>query len=401
LLKSKYTAARKLHTQDVAKSDPLPLEQPKGRIYDLAREIRNLEVLLHSFQQHARLELKNLELDQQLAAALLEAAKLKFYGNYGDYLAILNHELKSDKFLEGLQFRKDTIVSTQDLVKKIDEEAKDKENDKAASTPITDSLYQAHKFVKDQFDSAEDIIAVLRGYAERNARFHNNTKEWADNGSMHLLWQQIVKDRKEVELLNISEELRNLGKLTLEAVANKFFCELDWKGPADGGVYILSPLGVERAKKRIEANKKDKKEAPKKVKRDEEKLRREKEKELIERWFLWTRGKAMSWPLTGDQEIERQHRRRQFGRISDFTDSEELQVLAKELLDEQEFLAQTLQNTAKNKETVQEDATRKKAEAAAEIAKLKERLREKELGEVALLTSLFICVLVLALKKRA
>jgi hypothetical protein len=74
--------------------------------------------------------------------------------------------------------------------------------------------------------------------------------------------------------------------------------------------------------------------------------------------------------------------------------------LAKELLDEQEFLAQTLHNTAKNKETVQEDATGKKAEAAAEMAKLKERLREKELSEVALLSSLFICVLVFVFKKK-
>jgi hypothetical protein len=286
LLKSKYTAARKLHTRDVAKSDPLPLDQPKGRIYHLAREIRNLEVLLYSFQQHARSSLKKLELDQQLAAALLEAAKLKFYGNYGDYLAILNHELKSDKFLEGLEFRKETIVSTQDLVKTINEEAEEKENNKAALTPITDSLYQAHEFVKDQFNSAEDIIAVLRGYADRNAQFHNQTKDWADNGSMYLLWKQIVKDRFELDLLNISEELRNLGKITLEAVANKFFCDLNWKGPEEGGEYILSTLGAERAKKRIEADKKDKKEAQKKVKRDDEKLRRVKEKELIERELL-------------------------------------------------------------------------------------------------------------------
>jgi hypothetical protein len=104
---------------------------------------------------------------------LAQLAEQEFYGHYGDYLAILNHEPKCDKLLDGLQFRTgDFLSSTKKLAAEIEVEDQALEEDEAAPTPILDSIAAAYKIVFRWFSSPEHIVHVFKSYAKRNTLFH-------------------------------------------------------------------------------------------------------------------------------------------------------------------------------------------------------------------------------------
>ena len=118
--------AEKLLAREISRSDDAPLEKPVGQLYDIIATITSYEVSLLSIQKSARTEKNRLQISLEMQNILAAAAETNFYAHYGDYLAILNYELKNDKLLSRLAFRKELVGSTKTLVAEIDKETENK-----------------------------------------------------------------------------------------------------------------------------------------------------------------------------------------------------------------------------------------------------------------------------------
>jgi hypothetical protein len=197
----------------------------------------------------------------------------------------MNHELKNDPLLAGLEFRDQTIDSTRQLVAYIDLEIAAKAENADAKTPYIDSIKRAYTFVPDLFDNPEVIISVFRNYATRNKMFHSGVKEIADNGDINTLNQYLVRDKKLLHSLKITPEMKAAAEDVMKAVSTIFFTMMSWDAV---GEYLPSDLARERVERRIrkaalktEENKlAEKRDAEAKQKRDDEKLMQSKVKSL-------------------------------------------------------------------------------------------------------------------------
>ena len=273
-LREQYEAVKKLEIRDKARSDGA-IEASPTKLDRIAREIEMTEILLLSVQQRCQHQLQKDNISDELAAAVLEMIKFKFFARFGDYFAILNHEMKIDDSLSGLAFRKRDIESTQALVKLIDEEEEERKTNPAAETPILNSIEVAFTFVNDQFASPREIVAVFRAYAARNFLFHTGVKDLADEGDMHQLWQQLVRDREYLNSIpNLPDEVKYTGTVTLDAVAARFFDQISW---TLDGAYVLSHLGLQKTENRI---RKARTKAEERAKKSEERI----QKEIIKRF---------------------------------------------------------------------------------------------------------------------
>jgi hypothetical protein len=255
------------------------LEKPVGQLYNIIATITSYEVSLLSIQQSARAEKNRFQISLEMQNLLAAAAETNFYAHYGDYLAILNHELKNDKLLSRLAFRKELVSSTKKLVAKIDKETVNKAKDSAAKTPITDSIHTAHSYVESMFDTPEVIINIFRQYAKRNYLFHSGVKELADEGQIMELWRCLLEDLNQLPFLRASAEKQQHASNILKAVAARFFVEMSWDPKVPP---VMSTLGKEREEKRKQ-KKRDATKIPQKqeeAKREEKHFRRQKMKQL-------------------------------------------------------------------------------------------------------------------------
>jgi hypothetical protein len=232
----------------------------------------------------AQAEQEKADISNELSEALLETAKYQFYGHYGDYLALMNHELKNDPLLAGLEFRAQTIDFTRQLVTYIDLEIAEKAEN-ADARPYIDSIKRAYTFVPDLFDNPEAIISVFRNYATRNKMFYSGVKEMTDSGDINTLNQYLVRDKKLLDSLKITPEMKAAAEDVMKAVSTRFFTIMSWDAAGD---YILSDLAREKVERRIrkaalkteEDKLAEKRDAEAKQKRDDEKLMQSKVKSL-------------------------------------------------------------------------------------------------------------------------
>lgn len=246
-LRNEYEAAKKIYIRQQARSDESQSQQSSlGRLGRLVQTICDLEILLLSYQETARIDAQRINLTNELAQAISEIGEFKFYATFGYYLAIINQEIKTSSFFANrtaLGFRDKTLDTTAKLVAEIQGEEAKKRDDKSASTPILDSINEAFEFVNDIFSSPDEIIRCFKAYATRNQTFHTGVKEMAEEGRLQDLYASLVRDRAHLEWLAITSEKKEEGLVVIEAVGNMFFATWDRD---NGAGYVPSAFGTAR-----------------------------------------------------------------------------------------------------------------------------------------------------------
>lgn len=244
-----YTIAKNLQARRViSRSDEIENRGMDDKIKRLAMDIENLEKILGSYQQTARFAAKKLELDNEVLRVIPELSGYKFIAGFGDYLAILNHDSKDHALLTRFAFTNSFVDTTCNLMKKIDAEIVKKEFNPATPTPIIDSIQKASTLVPHLLRDGDEIIAVLRSYAERNIHFNTGAKDEAEQGKMVQLRKRLINDWEQLDYAEIcsglsKEEIAD-GRNILTLMKELFFKRLEWD--AEDADYELTELGRER-----------------------------------------------------------------------------------------------------------------------------------------------------------
>lgn len=254
-LRDNYALARSLYLRDISRSDETYAQKtPAGMFGEVIQYIQNEEMLLVSHQQSSLHEIERLNLDQALLQAVTEVNKFKFFAKMGDYWAILNQEMKSGGATSSYAFNDITLETTSMIVKAIDREQKDREINSDALTPVTDSIYNAHKFFAGFFKDAPEMIDCFRSYSTRNELFHSGVKELADECRLTGLFKCLVEDNQEIKFLDVSQEMKEHARATLQQVSKLYFLKMEWQ--VDGH-YQPSPLAEKRIARKMKKGSKD------------------------------------------------------------------------------------------------------------------------------------------------
>jgi hypothetical protein len=101
---------------------------------------------------------------------------------------------------------------------------------------MSDALKLAFEYTKQRYQSLDQIISFLRGYAMRNKAVHP-VKQWFDEGKAQALRSAIFRDYDDIPFLGTGpkvEALRKEAREVLELVTKTFFLQWNWNTTMDG-----------------------------------------------------------------------------------------------------------------------------------------------------------------------
>ncbi|PVH79571.1 hypothetical protein DL98DRAFT_516010 [Cadophora sp. DSE1049] len=302
-LRSCYTKVRQLDQRQQSKSDGAGPRKESNRMSDLIQRINHLEVYLVSLQQIAKLQLQSLNISEEKAQVYKELMKYKFFANYGDYLAILHHEARNS--LHGWEFPAHVWTTASRFVADLDAEMAAKDKDETCLTPLMDSVYAAHEFIGKIFGTPEELIACLRGYAERNDLFHSGVKDLVDDANYGKLYEMLVQDHEQLQFMDWSSDKQDFAKNILHSVSAAYFKKMDWQV---GGKFLVNEMAEKRMLAKFDAaEKKGEEKSP--LKKTEAQFRAKKAK--LEVWE--------------SIDLEQDKRRKRYREISEFSEDLELE----------------------------------------------------------------------------
>ncbi|PVH77130.1 glycoside hydrolase family 78 protein [Cadophora sp. DSE1049] len=220
----------------IASSDPVDgAHANKNRARDeRLSKLYGLELQLSLRQEQIALQVEKENVDVALASVLAEVQRLRLYNQIGDYIAVLNQELKQDDRMHEFAFKEHKFVT--ELMEKVREEEngiKYSDSGYQPLTPVRDSLVAAYKFLTKIYTNAEQLIDFLDLYAKRNHQCHNGIKKMYDERNFGAMHNQLVKDRLAIDTYGFGLEDRTRFLACIECVQKTFFRHFTWKVDSD------------------------------------------------------------------------------------------------------------------------------------------------------------------------
>ena len=230
--------------------DRISTSNPNKTLHEISRKILHEEIHYYHIQQQKKLELQNLALDVELLKAIEIANRSILLNHLGDYLAALCSDFKnSTEFSKPSQRKKWKFLDHSKYTDLIDCYDKEQQAIEAGlesidSSPLTKSLHLAHKYLNGKYSSVDEIVTILRAYADRNKMVHS-VGPYFQEGNHIGLRQAILRDARNIPFLgndSASKSFRLEAKQTLDIVVRRFFSKWSWEmdGYAEPSIDMVS-----------------------------------------------------------------------------------------------------------------------------------------------------------------
>jgi hypothetical protein len=229
-----------------------PVANRDSRLESIAKDILWSEVKFYNHRMQKEAERQRNRVSKDLLEAIEQANKATLINTLGDYYGALCKDFKDDAEWKTPGHTKEWsflgYTKYSDLISAYDQEQESIKvhvgSGVTPATPITSDLKQAYDYLGKKYKSVEELVSILRAYAERNITVHP-VKQCFDEGDKHALHSAIMRDYKQIKFLGEdgkSEALKEEVQRVLDLVKKTFFDNWDEESGKTIGSFSLKKL---------------------------------------------------------------------------------------------------------------------------------------------------------------